>query len=257
MLSIISPAKSLNFEKENKEISHTLPILTDKSQQVVNVLNKLDLKQFMKLMSISENLAQLNVDRIANWKLPFTLKNSKQAVFAFTGDVYVGLNANEFTKDDLSYSQSSLRILSGLYGLLKPLDLIQAYRLEMGTKISVVNSKNLYDFWKEDITRTLNEDLKVHQHNYLLNLASNEYFKVIDKQKINADIINPVFKNYKNGEYKVISFFAKKARGLMAAYQIKNKVKTLDDIKSFNSDGYYFSPEMSENNSLVFLRDVQ
>lgn len=257
MLSIISPAKSLNFDSLNEKITSTIPVNLEKSQKIIDVVKKYDKNKLMDLMSISNDLAQLNKDRFQQWSLPFNNKNAKQSVFCFDGDVYQGLDVKTINDKDLEYCQQNLRILSGLYGLLKPLDLIMAYRLEMGTKLSVNGSKNLYDFWKKSITETLNKDLKQSGHKYLLNLASNEYFKSIDKKTVKAEIINPVFKDFKNGEYKVISFFAKKARGLMARYQIQNKVNTIEDLKSFNQNGYYFSSEMSKDNGLVFIREAQ
>lgn len=257
MLTIISPAKSLNFDNLNKEVNSSLPNFLNQSNEIISVVKKLDNNELMSLMSISNDLAQLNYDRFQSWSLPFNKDNSKQAVFSFNGDVYQGLDIDTFSDEDLDYSQNHLRILSGLYGLLKPLDIIQPYRLEMGTKLSINGSKNLYDFWKETITESVNQEIKDKKHKYLLNLASNEYFNSIDKKKINAEIIYPVFKDFKNGEYKIISFYAKKARGLMSRYHLKNKVETLDDIKSFNDKGYYFSPEMSENNKIVFIRDSQ
>lgn len=257
MLTIISPAKSLNFDDLNKDVNSSLPNYLSQSQQIISVIKKLNNKELMDLMSISNDLAQLNFDRFQNWTLPFNKENSKQAVFSFNGDVYQGLDINTFTNEDLDYSQDHLRILSGLYGLLRPLDIIQPYRLEMGTKLSINGAKNLYDFWKETITSSLNQEIKDKGHKYILNLASNEYFNAIDKKKVNADIIYPVFKDFKNGEYKIISFYAKKARGLMSSYHLKNKIETLEDIKSFNDGGYYFSPDMSENNKVVFIRDSQ
>jgi len=255
MLTIISPAKSLNFEGLTQKISYSLPNKLKKSEEIISVLKELDQQKLMKLMSISNDLALLNYERFQNWSLPFNEDNSKQSVFCFNGDVYQGLDVKTLNNKDLNFCQNHLRILSGLYGLLKPLDLIQPYRLEMGTKISISGSKNLYDFWKKAITDSLNEEIKQNNHKYLLNLASNEYFKSIDKKSLKAEIINPVFKDFKNGEYKVISFFAKKARGMMARYHIQNKVNSLDDLKSFNENGYYYCSELSENNKLVFIRD--
>ena len=257
MLTIISPAKSLNFNDLNKEVKSSVPNYLNQSQEIISIIKQLENKELMDLMSISQDLAQLNYDRFQNWSLPFNTNNSKQAVFSFNGGVYQCLDIDTFNNDDLDYCQNHLRILSGLYGLLKPLDLIQAYRLEMGTKFSINGTKNLYDFWKETITNSINQEIKDQGHKYLLNLASNEYFNSIDEKKINAEIIYPVFKDFKNGEYKIISFYAKKARGLMSRYHIKNKVETLEDIKSFNEQGYYFSSEMSENNKIVFIRDSQ
>ena len=257
MLSVISPAKSLNFESISKKTESSLPLFLSKSKEIIEVVKKLNNKQIIDLMSVSQDLAQLNFDRFQNWSLPFNEENAKQAVFSFNGGVYKGLDINTFCSKDLRYAQNHLRIISGLYGLLKPLDLIQPYRLEMGTKLSIKASKNLYDFWKETITDSINQEIEKNRHQYLLNLASNEYFSSIDQKNINAEIINPVFKDFKNGEYKVISFFAKNARGLMASYQLKNKINSLDDLKAFNEQGYYYSEKMSLKSNLVFIRDTQ
>ena len=224
------------------------------SQLLVNDLKNHSPKQISKLMKVSDKLGVLNAERYNNWSLPFNEENSKQAAFAFQGDVYQGLEIDSFSKDDLNYAQDHFRILSGLYGLLKPLDLIQAYRLEMGTSFQNERGRNLYDFWNTSITEQLNKELKLIKSQYLLNLASNEYYKVIQPKSLNATIITPVFKDWKNGQYKIISFFAKKARGMMASYQLKNKINNIEDLKNFNTAGYVFNDNMSQGNQLVFTR---
>ena len=191
-----------------------------------------------------------------NGQMPFTKKNAKQALLAFKGDVYTGLNAETFTEDDFEFAQQHLRILSGLYGVLRPLDLIQPYRLEMGTKLINDKGKNLYEFWDKKPTQALNKQLTSLDSSTVINLASNEYFNAVDKSALKANIITPVFKDYKNGKYKIISFYAKKARGLMSAYIIKNKLQEPSQIKKFNVDGYYFEPQGSTNNEWLFLRDA-
>ncbi len=254
MISIVSPAKSLNFDDScNVKIYSQCAFLKD-SQLLVNNLKKHSPKQISDLMKISENLGKLNADRYNNWSLPFNEGNAKQAAFAFHGDVYQGLEIDSFSQDDLNYAQDHFRILSGLYGLLRPLDLIQPYRLEMGTSIQNKRGNNLYNFWNSSITKHLNKELEFSKSQYLLNLASNEYFKVIQPQNLNATIVTPIFKDWKNGQYKIISFFAKKARGMMASYQLKNKISNPEELKKFDSGGYFFNDNMSKENQLVFTR---
>ena len=206
-------------------------------------------------MGISEKLGLLNYDRFLNWHTPFDASNAKQSVLAFKGDVYTGLEAEQFSSDDYKFAQKHLRILSGLYGLLRPLDLIQAYRLEMGTKFGNEKGANLYQFWGDQITIAVNAQLKKTGSAVLLNLASNEYFKAVKGPLINAEIIVPVFKDFKNGKYKIISFYAKKARGRMASYVIKNRIDKVELIKKFDVDGYRFNEEMSTAREWVFTRD--
>ena len=254
MISVVSPAKSLNFDDSSSVKIFSQCSFLKKSQLLVNDLKKYSPKQISDLMKISDKLAVLNADRYNNWSLPFNERNAKQAAFAFKGDVYIGLEIDSFSKDDLNYAQDHFRILSGLYGLLKPLDLIQAYRLEMGTSFQNKRGKNLYEFWNSSITKHLNKELELSKSQYLLNLASNEYYKVIHPKTLNATVITPVFKDWKNGRYKIISFFAKKARGMMAAYQLKNKIKNPEDLKGFDTAGYTFNDDMSQGNQLVFTR---
>jgi cytoplasmic iron level regulating protein YaaA (DUF328/UPF0246 family) len=209
------------------------------------------------LMKISDKLAGLNADRYAQWSTPFNADNAKQAVLAFNGDVYIGLQAQTFEQQDFDFAQQHLRILSGLYGLLKPLDLMQAYRLEMGTKLATSRGKNLYEFWGDIITTKLNKDLAAQGDNVLINLASNEYFKAVKPRNLDGMIVNPVFKDEKNGEYKIISFYAKKARGLMARYIIKNRLDDVSQLRNFDLEGYSFSAALSTPEQPVFVRAEQ
>jgi len=253
MLMVVSPAKTLDYETELPFEEFTQPEMLEESQELINQLKKLSPADVASLMGLSDKLADLNVGRFAHWKQPFTQENARPAVFAFKGDVYTGLDAYSFTKKDIVFAQKHFRMLSGLYGLLKPLDLMQPYRLEMGTKFKNERGNNLYEFWGETITNKINEDLKPGE--VLVNLASNEYFKSVNKKLLNGEIITPVFKDEKNGQYKIISFYAKKARGLMAAYIIKNKINDVEDIKSFDVSGYRFSEVQSTPKEWVFLRD--
>ncbi len=254
MLIVISPAKTLDFETAPITKVHTQPEFLKESRQLVSQLKELTPAEVSSLMKISDKLGVLNFLRFNEWKTPFTLNNSKQALLAFKGDVYTGINADSFNSRDLKFAQKHLRILSGLYGVLKPLDLIQAYRLEMGSKFKNRKGKDLYEFWESKLTDQINQDLKASKSKYLINLASNEYFKSLQADAINAEIIVPVFKDYKNGKYKIISFYAKKARGLMSAYIIKNRLKNPEDIKAFDVDGYKFCKSASNSTNWVFQR---
>ncbi|MCP3906689.1 MAG: peroxide stress protein YaaA [Oceanicoccus sp.] len=255
MLMVISPAKTLDFETPAKTKVSTQPDFLDQSQLLIDQLRELSPSDISGLMSISDKLGNLNFDRFLNWHTPFDVDNAKQAVLAFKGDVYTGLDAESFNGKDFKFAQKHLRILSGLYGLLRPLDYIQPYRLEMGTKFANEGGDNLYQFWGEQITDAMNAQLKKANSEVLLNLASNEYFKSIQQKNINADIITPVFKDLKNGKYKIISFYAKKARGLMSAYVIKNQLTDVEDIKQFDTDGYRYNAAMSSAREWVFTRD--
>ncbi len=254
MLAVISPAKTLDFETPWK-LDATQPQFLDDSQLLIKQLRKLPAHKIGELMSISEKLSILNAERFLNWHLPFTPENAKPAVLAFRGDVYTGLDADSFGKKDFTFAQDHLRILSGLYGLLRPLDLIQAYRLEMGTGFINSRGKNLYDFWDDKITEQLNQEFSGQKKPTLINLASNEYWSAVKPAKLQAEIITPVFKDQKDGQYKIISFFAKKARGMMAAYMIKNRIKKPEDLKCFDIDGYVFNSSLSKANQWVFTRD--
>ncbi len=252
MKIVISPAKSLDFESKLPTTLFTESEFLKKSETVQKVLKKKSPNELMKLMSISDKLAELNWQRNQDWATPFKPDNARPAVFAFNGDVYTGLDAYTITEDKLTALQDKLRILSGLYGLLKPLDLMQPYRLEMGTKIEIGANKNLYEFWKKTITDALNKELSKDE--LFINLASNEYFSAIDTKTLKASVITPEFKDYKDGKLKMISFFAKKARGLMVRYIIDKNPETMDDLKQFNYDGYAFDDNLSKGNKLVFTR---
>ena len=253
MKMIVSPAKSLNFEDKLPTAQFTEACFLPEADRINTLLKKKSVKALGKLIGISENLSQLNWQRNQNFNLPFTPENARPAVYAFDGDVYTGIDAHSLPQDKIATLQSQLRILSGLYGLLKPLDLIQPYRLEMGTKMSVGVKKNLPAFWKEKVTQTLNEEMQ--EGEVLLNLASNEYFAAIDTKALNANIITPQFKDFKNGQLKMISFFAKKARGMMVRYVIDNAARNLSDIQGFTTDGYQYSEEHTEKAfKPVFIR---
>lgn len=255
MIIVISPAKTLDFESPPNTQEHTLPDFLDDSAQLIDALRKLEPDQVGQLMSISPKLAVLNSNRYYAWKRPFTPGNAKQAVFAFKGDVYTELDADTLTAAELSFAQDHLRILSGLYGVLRPLDLMQAYRLEMGTQFKNPRGNDLYEFWGDTITQSLNQDLKNQKSDILINLASQEYFKSIQTRSLNARIITPVFKDQKNGVYKIISFFAKKARGLMSRYITQNKLTRPEDIKHFDLAGYRFDERASSHDEWIFTRE--
>ena len=257
MLALISPVKTLDYESTLPTDTHTLPRLLDQSQQLIDVSRKLSATEIAKLMTVSEKIATLNVTRFNDWNQDFNFANARQAIFAFKGDVYTGLDAYALADQEIAYAQQHLRMLSGLYGLLRPLDLMMPYRLEMGTKLANPRGHNLYEFWGNIITDLINEDLAEVKSELLVNIASDEYYKSVKESKIKADIIKPVFLDQKNGKYKVISFYAKKARGLMARYIIDNKIERAEDLKSFNTDGYYFDAESSLKGELVFKRDEQ
>ncbi len=254
MLIVISPAKTLDFETVPMTKIHTQPEFLKQSRQLIKQLKELTPVEISSLMKISDKLGALNSARFNAWKTPFTLDNAKQALLAFRGDVYTGINVESFTNQDLKFAQQHLRILSGLYGVLRPLDLIQAYRLEMGTGLENKKGKDLYKFWSVKLTDQINQDIKASKSKHLINLASNEYFKSLQAKNINAEIIVPVFKDYKNGQYKIISFFAKKARGLMSTYIIKNRIKDPEEIKAFNVNGYKFCKSESNDKNKVFQR---
>lgn len=257
MLIVVSPAKNLDYESAPVTDVHTQPALLDDASELIEVCRKLSPAQLGSLMKISDKLAGLNADRFAQWHRPFSPDNAKQAVFAFNGDVYAGLEAETFSEQDFEFAQSHLRILSGLYGLLRPLDLMQPYRLEMGTKLENPRGKDLYAFWGETITHKLNQALEAQGDNVLVNLASNEYFKSVKRKQLDAMIVTPVFKDKKNGQYKVISFFAKKARGLMARYIIQNQLTDVAQLKQFDLAGYQYNGDMSNDSELVFTREEQ
>lgn len=257
MIVVISPAKNLDYTTPPTTDKATQPMLLDEAAELITRCRELAPHEIGSLMKISDKLAQLNAERFAEWSLPFTPQNAKQAVLAFNGDVYTGLDANTLDENDLAFAQDHLRILSGLYGLLKPLDLMQAYRLEMGSALTNTRGKNLYEFWGSIITEHLNQAMGAQGDNVLVNLASNEYFKSVKQKQLDGVIYTPVFKDKKNGDYKIISFFAKKARGLMARYIIKNQLSEVEQLQNFDYAGYQFSEEMSEGTNLVFTREEQ
>ncbi|WP_067514737.1 peroxide stress protein YaaA [Endozoicomonas ascidiicola] len=257
MLLVISPAKTLDFETPATTQTFTQPDFLDHSAQLIDELRDLSPAKIGSLMSISEKLSQLNAARFEAWSTPFTMENAKQAILAFKGDVYTGLDAETLSEKQLDFAQQHLRMLSGLYGLLRPLDLMQAYRLEMGTKFANQRGKDLYQFWGGLITEQLNQELANQKKPVLVNLASNEYFKSVQTKNINGEIITPVFKDLKNGQYKIISFYAKKARGLMCRYVIDKKIAQPEKLKAFDYEGYEFNEAMSSGNELVFTRDSQ
>lgn len=252
MLIVISPAKKLDFETPSLTEVFEGPKYLDKAQLLIKELKKYTSQDISKLMKLSEKLSELNVDRYRNFHTPFTPDNAKQAAYAFKGDTYVGLDFESFKPNEVKYAQNHLRILSGLYGILTPLDLIQPYRLEMGTKLKIQNCKNLYEWWKEDITNHINHELQ--KEKVLVNLASKEYFSSVDVKKLNGTLINAHFLENKNGIVKVNSLFAKRARGMMARFILQNKIRKIDDLKSFDTSGYKFDKKRSEDNELVFVR---
>lgn len=256
MLLVLSPAKTLDFSTQSGLMSYTVPDLLDRSQVLVDILSEYSPQELASLMKISDELAQLNAARFHGWQQPFTPTNAKQAIAAFKGDVYVGLNASEFSGKDLAFAQKHLRILSGLYGVLRPNDLIQAYRLEMGTRLTNPEGKDLYAFWGNLITEKLNQQLEVLKADVLLNLASEEYFKSVKPKLLNATIVTPVFKDWKKDKYKIISFYAKKARGMMANWIIREQIQESEKLKQFSVGGYRFSEEQSTIYEWVFLRDT-
>ena len=256
MLAIISPAKTLDFERVVKNFPVSQPHFTDYSEQLIEVCRKLSPQDLSSLMSISDKLAGLNAARFAEWTKIHNKNNSRAALFAFKGDVYTGLDADSLSEDDVAFAQSHLRMLSGLYGLLKPLDLMQPYRLEMGTKLANPKGKDLYSFWGNVITQAVQQAIDEQGDNVLINLASDEYYKSVKENQLNAKIIKPVFLDNKNGKYKVISFYAKKARGLMCRYLIQNRLTEIEQLKEFDLGGYWFDSTSSTETEFVFKRDI-
>ena len=252
MLLVISPAKTLNFERTNLA-TYTEPTLLKQSKQLIGILKKMKVNDLRTLMDISEKLAIENVDRFKAFKTPFTLDNAKQAILAFKGDVYQGLSVDDFDLADLQFAQEHLRILSGLYGVLRPLDLMQAYRLEMGTSLENKKGKNLYLFWSDLIAKELNRSL-IDTEMPIVNLASNEYWSAVQTKKLKALVYNIQFKEERNGQLKVISFNAKKARGLMCRYVIKNRLTQVDDLRSFDWEGYSLQESLSTENDWLFVK---
>ncbi|MCG4454184.1 MULTISPECIES: peroxide stress protein YaaA [unclassified Pseudomonas] len=256
MLMVISPAKTLDYQTPPVTQRFTQPEHLDHAQDLIAQLRDFTPMQIAELMHLSDKLAGLNAARFGSWTKTFTTENAKQALLAFKGDVYTGLNAEDFSEADFDFAQNHLRMLSGLYGVLRPLDLMQPYRLEMGTKLVNPRGNNLYDFWGERISGWLNDALAAQGDDVLLNLASNEYFSAVKRKVLNARIIDTEFKDLKNGQYKIISFYAKKARGLMARYVIKQRLSNVEGLKDFAEQGYRYSAEHSTTDKLVFLRDL-
>ena len=254
MLLVLSPAKSLDYETPPTIPDSTLPEFVNESALLIKELKKLSLKDVAQLMAISDKLAALNVARYADWSKKFSTENSKQAILAFNGDVYEGLNAATFNKKQMKFAQDHLRVLSGLYGVLRPLDLMQPYRLEMGTSFVNSRGKDLYAFWGDRVTLKLKDELNGHKNPILLNLASDEYFKVIRPAVLGKEVVSPVFQDEKDGKFKIISFYAKRARGLMARYVIENSLDKVKDIEDFNLEGYKFSAKESTSTKPVFRR---
>ncbi|MGX9417006.1 peroxide stress protein YaaA [Vibrio sp. RC27] len=257
MLILVSPAKTLDYESPLTTQEYTQPELIGESQLLIEECRKLTPADISSLMSVSDKIAGLNVARFEQWSPEFNLDNSRQAILAFKGDVYTGLDAATLSEDSLDYAQLHLRMLSGLYGILRPRDLMQPYRLEMGTKLANLRGTNLYQFWGDIITDKLNSALNEQGDDIVVNLASNEYFKAVKKKNVAGSIVTPIFKDEKNGQFKVISFYAKKARGLMARYIIENKIDSIEGLKAFDSAGYFFVEAESSATDLVFKRREQ
>ncbi|GGI68959.1 peroxide stress protein YaaA [Shewanella gelidii] len=257
MLILVSPAKTLDYETPASTDEYTLPSLLPHSEELIKICRELTPAQISSLMKVSDKIASLNAVRFSEWHTGFDLSNAKQSIFAFKGDVYTGLDADSLSQESLHKAQDKLRILSGLYGVLKPLDLMMPYRLEMGTSLMNGRGKNLYQFWGDLITKEINEAGSNEQNGMIVNLASNEYFKAVNKKQLNRQLITPIFKDCKNGQYKVISFYAKKARGLMARYLIENDVNSMEALIQFDVAGYVYAAEESKPDSPVFKREEQ
>ncbi len=257
MLVIISPAKTLDYKTQIPKVTTTLPSLTQKSLELVELCRKFPPDELASLMKISDKLASLNVARFADWRFEHTEENARAALFAFKGDVYTGLDALNLKEEQIYFAQDHLRILSGLYGILRPLDLLEPYRLEMGTKLNNASGKNLYDFWGNIITDEVNKALEAQGDDLLINLASDEYFSAVKAQNIKGTIIKPIFLDEKNGKYKVISFYAKKARGLMVRFMLEHQISQLEKLKEFNYQGYEYCESESSSQEWVFKRSEQ
>ena len=254
MITVLSPAKKLSPECVANGSAYTRPVFLDQSKDLVTILKSLDPIGLQSLMGISQNLSELNWERFQSWTSDFSPETSRQAAYSFKGDTYNGLDADTLSEKDMIFSQDRVRILSGLYGLLKPLDLMLPYRLEMGTKLDNKKGKNLYEFWGNSISEIITQDLATHKDKTVLNCASNEYFKSINNSSLNANIVTPEFKEIKNGKTRMISFFAKKARGMMARFVIENRIEDTSSILDFNMAGYKYDPSLSEQLKPVFTR---
>lgn len=257
MLALVSPAKKIDFENRSPLSENSQPAFQKQITELVAILKRRSKSDIQNLMHLSDKLAELNYDRYQGFEKNFTPHNSKQAAYAFKGDTYVGLDAESLSKDDIDFAQKSLGILSGLYGFLRPLDLIQPYRLEMGTKLVNPHGENLYDFWDNTITNAVNDATKTHKNKSVICLASNEYIKVVQPKGLNGAFITCDFKEMKNGAPKTIGLFAKRARGAMARYMIQNRIKTPEKLKNFDIDGYVFQPSLSDETKFTFLRDQE
>jgi cytoplasmic iron level regulating protein YaaA (DUF328/UPF0246 family) len=254
MIAILSPAKTLNFDRRYEHVEHSQPIFRAQAVEIMEILREYSPIDMAGLMKINDELAERNFFRHIEWKEDHTIENSKQSILAYHGAVYQGLNAETFNEKQLLYAQQHLRILSGLYGVLRPLDIVQPYRLEMATKLRNSRGKDLYTFWKEDITSHFNEEFDKEPDRVLINLASNEYFSAIDGRKLNAQVITPVFKEYRQGVYKNITIYAKRARGLMARYIVENEIDNVEGLRAFEEEGYEFNVSLSNEKELVFTR---
>lgn len=254
MVIVISPSKTLDFEKPVYQKLSTQPEFVKEAEVLIKPLRKLSVGQLMNLMDISPKLAQLNQERYFLWRPEFTPQSARSALFAFRGDVYTGLDADTLTDQEIALAQEKLRILSGLYGVIRPLDLIRPYRLEMGTALAVGKNRNLYEYWQKKITTRIREDLNKSNSNLLVNLASVEYFKAVDQKKLKAEIVTPEFREGKNGTYKMVSFFAKKARGMMTRFILQNGIELEEHLRAFDSDGYCYNSHLSEKGRPVFTR---
>ena len=257
MFFVLSPAKNLNEKDPSPVSSFTLPDLLPEAEILMQELRQLAPQQIAELMHVSDKIALLNAERNAAWHTPFTPENAKQAVFMFNGDVYEGIAADTLKPEQIDYLQQHVRLLSGLYGVLRPLDLMQPYRLEMGTAFANSRGKNLYEFWGDKITDLLNQTLKQASSDVLINLASQEYFKSVNTKKLNARLITPIFKDEKNGKYKIISFYAKRARGLMVRYAAEHGITEPEMLKNFDYEGYSFNEAASNEAEWVFMREEQ
>jgi len=254
MITVLSPAKKLSAECSSNGSAYTKPVFLDHSENLVEILRSFDPIGLQSLMGISENLSELNWERFQNWTSDFSPDIARQAVYSFKGDTYTGLDADSLSEKDIIFAQDKLRILSGLYGVLKPLDLMLPYRLEMGTRIDNKKGKNLYEFWGGRISETISQDLEDHKDKTVINCASNEYFKSINNSSLNANVVTPEFKEIKNGKTRIISFFAKKARGMMARFIVENRIEDAEHILDFNRAGYKYDPSLSEDAKPVFTR---
>ncbi|MFP6730633.1 MAG: peroxide stress protein YaaA [Alphaproteobacteria bacterium] len=257
MLAIVSPAKKLDFSELPQPLPHSLPEFTEQTQSLVKTARRLSRPKLKKLMSLSDTLTELNYQRFQDHAEITSLDNAKQAAFAFAGDTYIGLDSASLTEDDLAFAQDHLRILSGLYGLLRPLDLIQPYRLEMSSRLATRRGKSLYDFWGDKLAQAIDEQVAAHASPVVINLASIEYFKAAQTGRLRARAITPIFKEVSGNQAKVIGFFAKQARGAMARYMIQNRLETPDDLKAFDTDGYRYQDELSDRDNWVFTRQSE